>query len=273
MATRKQKKASRKRRQQAATKRIQRPYGDVLEHLKKQIRFISSSSRRYDAGDIDEARRIAGHIRAVVHDTSKSQSILKQLGKKDIAFYDSAIPRVPGAVGSYLGLVGAEMSVNPKWGWMPYLFIPENPAVNWIQFDDWWNAIVLDDEHGILFTRRDIVLAVCNQDGGVHVDPELDEPYVKLEKLKQFAFTFSVNENVIEPRVGAGLASVRQIAFEVLMTLGKEFPEFLKGKYIRPEPGAVVGPDTTFIGGIQLVEIDDPDNVGTGRPGEAGGRE
>lgn len=140
---------------------------------------------------------------------------------------------------------------------MPFLFIAENPAVSWKPFDEWWNAVILDDEHGIIFTRRDIVLAVCNKDGGAHVDPELDEPYVKLEKLKEFAFTFSVNDQEIKPRVGAGLASVRQIGFEVLMTLDKEYPAFLRGKYIRPKPEAVMGPDTTFIGGMQLVDLDD----------------
>jgi hypothetical protein len=261
VATKKQKKASQKHRQQAAKSRIQRPQGDVLEHLRKQIRFISSSSQGYDIGDIDEARRIASHIRALVHDTRKSNSILGQLGKKNILFYDSAIPREPGGLMSYQGLVGMEMSFNPQWGWMPYLFIDENPAVSWNSFEEWWNAIILDDLHGIVFTRRDIVLSVCDQDGGAHVDKELDEPYVKLEKLKQFAFTFNSNGIERKPRVGAGLASVRQIGFEVLMTLEKEFPAFLKGKYVRPEQDAVMGPGTMFIGGVQMVEFDDPDSI------------
>jgi hypothetical protein len=252
VATKKQKKAAHKRKQQAVANRVQRPQGDVLEHLKKQIRFISSSSRGYDAGDIDEARRIAGHIRALVHDTSKSHSILGQLGKKDILFSDSMFPKDPSAIGPYQGLVGMEMSFNPRWGWMPRLFADENPVENKKPFDDWWNAVILDDKHGIIFTRRDIVLAVCNQDGGAHVDPELDEPYVKLEKLKEFAFKFIIKGQEIKPRVGAGLASVRQIGFEVLMTLGEEYPAFLRGKYIRPKPGAVMGPNTTFIGGVQM---------------------
>jgi len=258
VATKRQQKESQKHKQQAATKRIQRPEGDKLEHLRKQIKFISKSSREYDSGDIDEARRIAGHIRALVHDTPKSHSILGQLGGKDIPFCDTAIPREIGAVGSYQGLVGMELSVNPRWGWMPLVFTSKEPIEDWLPFDEWWNAVILDDEQGIVFTRRDIVLAVCNQDGGAHVDPELDEPYVKLEKLKEFAFKFITGNQEIKPRVGAGLGSVRQIGFEVLMTLEKEYPAFLKGKYLRPKPEAVMGPNTTFIGGVQLVDLDDP---------------
>ncbi len=261
MPNKKQNKAAKKRRRQTEAKRIQRPEGDKLEQLRKQIRFISKSAKEYDSGDADEAANIANHISMVVHDSGMSKSILTQLGKKDISFYDSAFPRDPRDVGSYQGLVVMEMSSNPKWGWVPLVFGGDGPSESWKSFDEWWNATVLDDRDGIEFTRRDIVLAVRDRDGGAHIDPELDESYVKMEKLKEFAFKFSVGGQEVKPRVGAGLASVRQIAFEVLTTLGKEFPAFLRGKYVRPEPKAVTGPNTTLVGGLQLIEIDDPDSV------------
>jgi hypothetical protein len=147
------------------------------------------------------------------------------------------------------------MSSNPRWGWVPLIFGGEGPSEDWKPFDEWWNAVVLDDRNGIEFSRRDIVLAVRNSDGGAHVDSELDEPYVKMEKLKEFGFTFNVGGREVKPRVGAGLASVRQIAFEVLTTLGREYPAFLRGKYLRPEPKAVMGPNTTLVGGLQMVDL------------------
>lgn len=255
MPTKRQQKESQKHKKQAAAKRIQRPQGDKLEHLKKQIRFIGKSSKEYDLGDTDEAANIANHICIVIRDTGMSTSILKQLGKKDISFYDSAFPRHPNDVGSYQGLVVMEMSVNPKWGWVPVVFSGDGPFESWKPFDEWWNAVILDDGHGIEFTRRDIVLAVRNQDGGAHVDPALDEPYVKMEKLKEFAFDFTAAGQELKPRVGAGFSSVRQIGFEVLVTLQREFPAFLKGKYIRPEPKPVMGPNTLLVGGLQLVDL------------------
>lgn len=256
MATQRQQKESQKNKKQTAAKRIQRPEGDKLEQLRKRIRSISKSSREFDLGDADEAADIANYICMVVHDTGgPSTSILTQLGKKDISFYDSAFPRHPKDDGSYQGLVVMEMSSNPKWGWVPLIFGGDGPSESWKPFDEWWNAVVLDDRHGIEFTRRDIVLAVRNSDGGAHVDPELDEPYVKMEKLKEFAFTFNVGGQEVKPRVGAGLASVRQIGFELLMTLEKEYPAFLKGKYVRPKLETVMGPNTTLVGGLQLVDL------------------
>lgn len=255
MATQKQKKKAKKHKQQAAAKRIQRPEGDKLEHLKKQIRFIGKSSREYDLGDADEAANIANHICMIVHDTGMSKSILNQLDKKDIPFYDSAFARHRNDVGSYQGLVVMEMSSNPRWGWVPLVFSGDGPDKSWKPFDEWWNAVILDDRHGVEFSRRDIVLAVRNQDGGAHVDPELDEPYVKMEKLKEFAFQFTAAGQGIKPRVGAGFSSVRQIGFELLITLEREFPNFLKGMYIRPEQKPEMGPNTLLVGGIQLVDL------------------
>ena len=49
-------------------------------------------------------------------------------------------------------------------------------------FNDWWNEINFDDKKN-KFTRRDIVTYVANQDGGAHVDPELDESYATLTKM------------------------------------------------------------------------------------------
>lgn len=231
----------------------------MLEHLKREIKFISRSTKAFDMGDVDEARIMASRIRAVVHDTSSSHSILAQLGKKDCLFFDSSSPRIKGDKSSYHGLVGMELGPSPKWGWMPLVFAEQNFAESKKPFDEWWNAVILDDNHGVVFTRKEIVLTVCNRDGGVHVDPELDEKYVKMEKSKKFAWTFTVGGREFKPLLGPGFASVRQIGFELMMTLGDEFPELLRGKYMRPKSTTVIGPNTALISAVPFVEIEDPD--------------
>ena len=257
MATQKQRKAAKKRKQKAIVKRIKQPEDALIEQLKRQIRFICKFSKAFDNGDVDASISIALCIRVLIHDSQAgSPSLLCQLGKKGCLFYDSMTPKIHGAAGPYHGLVVMELSLNPRWGWMPLLYVDEDSVKEKRLFEDWWDTVVLDDEHGNIFTRKDIILTVCNKDGGAHVDPELEEKYVKLEKSKEFAYIFSVNGNVIKPRVGAGFASVRQIGFELMMTLSDEFPALLRGKYLRPHKK----PDTNIIGGFQLVPISDPDN-------------
>ena len=55
-------------------------------------------------------------------------------------------------------------------------------------FNDWWNEIIFDDKKN-KFTRHDIVTYVANQDGGAHVDSELDESYATLTKMNSLGWT------------------------------------------------------------------------------------
>lgn len=75
------------------------------------------------------------------------------------------------------------------------------------------------DKAGNTFSRRDIVLAVANQDGGAHVDPELDEDYAALSKDNTLGWHFSVGGTETEFPDNPVPASIRQIAHEVLVTL------------------------------------------------------
>ena len=50
------------------------------------------------------------------------------------------------------------------------------------RFDEWWNAVIILDEGGQKFTRKDLVLALANKEGGAHVDPELDAAYGALSR-------------------------------------------------------------------------------------------
>ncbi len=82
-------------------------------------------------------------------------------------------------------------------------------------FNDWWNEIIFDDKKN-KFTRRDIVTYVANQDGGVHVDPELDESYATLTKMNSLGWT---DYNVNKPLNNPAYQAIRTIANEVLYSI------------------------------------------------------
>jgi hypothetical protein len=52
-----------------------------------------------------------------------------------------------------------------------------------VGFDQRWNdSIVIVDKNGTQFKRSDLIFKMCNQDGGAHVDPKLDNKYAALSR-------------------------------------------------------------------------------------------
>lgn len=226
-----------KKRNPPAFPKVKRTPVQLEEDLQRQIRLLRNSTKLFDEGEIDEACNIATRIRILVHDSGLSDSLLfKQVGINDMLFFDTAFLWSKDSLGPYHGLIGIEFSPNPKWCWFPNCFFPDDQSrgEQRIPFDSWWSAIVLNDKHGVVFSRRDIILALCNKDGGAHVAPELDDRYERLEKSKEFAYLFGSDNGSITPPVGAGMSTVRQIGYEIMLTLREKYPQYFSGIYLRP---------------------------------------
>lgn len=88
---------------------------------------------------------------------------------------------------------------------------------------DWWTRGVIKDGQGQGFSRRDLVLAVANKDGGVHVDPALDRAYASLTRENSMGWIWT-SGGVDRPMESPHLASVRQVAHELLSTLAYMMP-------------------------------------------------
>ncbi len=78
--------------------------------------------------------------------------------------------------------------------------------------------MIFVDRKGSETSRKDLILAVANKDGGAHVDPVLDEKYADLSRRNSLAWRTS------SPRGDAPLkspekAAVRQITHEILKSL------------------------------------------------------
>ena len=79
---------------------------DLQDHLGEQRQFLTASCDAFDNGFEGEGKRLATAIRVLFHDTSSSQSLLKQLGVKDrIQMLDTAHPYDPSNLLSHEGLV------------------------------------------------------------------------------------------------------------------------------------------------------------------------
>jgi len=91
-------------------------------------------------------------------------------------------------------------------------------------FTQWWEGAVLSDGQGHAFTRKDLVLAVANKDGGAHVDPKLDSSYYSLTREGSFGLASLAPTNIpnqfrkVETPSPVAV-TLRQIGHETLKTL------------------------------------------------------
>ena len=75
----------------------------------------------------------------------------------------------------------------------------------------------------ILFSRKDFVLALANQEGGAHVDPQIKEAYDKIANSNSMGWTYKEG-NADEIPLGNPVPySVRQISYEVIESVQQRY--------------------------------------------------
>ena len=197
--------------------------GELHQHLKDTIQAMELSSRAFDEGLEGEAKRLAAAIRVLVHDTGSSKSLLGQLDKKTIRFYDTSTPRDPVTIITYSGITAMVLTTTQASHVAPLDNLPSGYPTRWADFDEWWNRVIFVDQKGSETSRKDLILAVANKDGGTQMDGVLDEKYANLSRRNSLAWRFSGPRGDI-PLEGPEKAAVRQIAHEVLKSLNPTMP-------------------------------------------------
>jgi hypothetical protein len=185
------------------------------DHLNEQLTFLQRSAESYDAGYESEAKRMAVTIRLLLHDTTRSKSLLGQLKKRDILFNDTALKNEANNQIPFAGLVFQTF----HGGRAKYVaMLDDVPSKVPCPFDAWWNGAAFADEKNNQTSRKDLVLVAANQDGGVHVDPSLDATYHQLKNGNSLGWAVMANGR-LQPMGDPTKAAIRQVAHEVLSTL------------------------------------------------------
>lgn len=192
---------------------------ELIEQFDDQIHFISVSCKQFDLGDEKEARRIATNLRILLHDTSHSRSLSQQLGlKRKLLFISLASDYSPVNLVTSWQLLTAQMQYNENGASTSFTpqKVNDSPGRNFLlNADDWWNQIIFDDKQYQL-SRRDIVLAVANKDGGAHVDDKLSNKFADLVKNNSLGLQTMVGQPLDgNPAYNA----IRTIADELLFSL------------------------------------------------------
>lgn len=206
---------------------------DLARHLANQVSFLRASATSYDNGFDAEAQRLAGVLRVLLHDTRRQVSLLSQLGLRDrLRFDDTADPIVRGNLVPTLGLVLMTVTIAPETGGGQYVApladTPPQRRGRRLPFSTWWTGPVTRLADGQTLARKDYVCMVADTEGGAHVDPALHPVYSALARENAFGFMYQDDSGEAKPFQGdSALASVRQIAYEVDLTLSREVPDLL----------------------------------------------
>lgn len=143
---------------------------ELKTNLKGQIQLLINSCSSFDKGFRIEAKNMAVKIRVILHD-ARWPSLLTLLNKKNILFYDSALVKDKRSTQPHMGLIELKLMIGGAEYSAPLDKAPSKELNGKIKFEEWWdNNIVLEDANKNQFTRKDLVLIMCNQDGGAHVD-------------------------------------------------------------------------------------------------------
>jgi len=187
---------------------------DYAIELEKQLNFLENSASLIDAGKSDEAVRLAVTLRVIFHQTAASTSLLTHLGESNPNMLATGTPMGPKTYGEG-GLTmaratgtgtGVIAEVRAKLGDGP-------PTSRIIPFEQWWPETIYR-RGDLITTRRSLVLAAANKDGGAHID-DLPANY---EQLKVGLWALHTPQNP-ELRLSDQWAqTLRQIAYEVLNT-------------------------------------------------------
>jgi hypothetical protein len=198
---------------------------ELEQNLREQIQFLRLSCEYFDKGIESEGKRIASSLHILFVDTKDSPSLLKQMRIRDeIQLLNTASSDVKGNLIPYTGLVGIHVKGQQSSYIAKCLMPGKRLPTETSPFEKWWQMVILDNHAGVIFTRASLVTAVAEQDGGIAVASGLDPSYVELARKHAMGWK-NISDNKTLPSVE--LHSIREIAWELMEAISKQYPQYL----------------------------------------------
>jgi hypothetical protein len=185
-----------------------------------QRRLMAASCKSFDEGEPFEALRLATIVYTLVYDGGKIYSLLSQLDlKKRMVFIGSGAAvtkKILREADRFAPLI--ELARPPD----KYEFVPictyfkrrhEHYEQRELRFHRWWEEEIIFFDGENKLTRKKLVFALRNQEGGSHYDKEVLDPNYK--SFTKPMFVMSMARGIMARMERLELATMRQIAEEI----------------------------------------------------------
>lgn len=172
--------------------------------LEDQCHRLKDALEGFYAGNDVQALNVAVTIRVLLHETSRSKSLLSRLHSDywNLTIYDKP-PLAPKAFFALrtpliISGDGTKRLIRPEFDSDGYRLVPLNR---------WWN-----DEYQPLgplrLSKREIVLNVAHKDGGAHIDGEVPDHHATLSVPPfLFAMDNGGEKHFMQPNMAYGIAA------------------------------------------------------------------
>lgn len=229
--------------------KVPRSAADLNRLYQRQMSALLDSCESYDVGRLHEAPRIAALLRLMLHTGKNSKPLLGQVGKLDRKFVSLAAPYVEDSITSYSGLIVYQSDPRGGWSFLPWL---DDMNQEMLPFEEWWAAPAFRTDDRQIITRKELVLTMAEQDGGVHVDPAVNANYASLNSAKGLGFLFSPSPFGQQTKATPQEASVRQIGHEVLRTMNPLYRKQMPKSDVGMMFGGIVISTSSTLGIAEL---------------------
>lgn len=215
---------------------IKRDFIEKFDRLKSECDNYDNGNRTHL-----QIEYMSATLRILLKDSISCISLLEQLKEKEnISFIDSSTQRNTMSfwhIGNnisnlnivvsnvYMGLLVKSIFLDSEYK-IHYKFEPllnENKNIEEKQFDNWYKSEIYNDGTYSI-TRKKLIETIAEQDGGVHVDTQLEEDYFLFKKSD--SLKTKINGEFVNFDNNPAFVSLRQIAFEVLESLKNLYDKY-----------------------------------------------
>lgn len=199
---------------------LDRTPDETTASFRDRYEELEHSASRYDQGRVSEAPRLGLLVYLLAVDKGQ-RSLISQVGKGEMSFVDTRIPVSRGQEQlPRRGLQLVALTVDDEgWEFQPSFGAHGIPPT--LPRKKWLSRIVLSDNRGRDYRTGDVVEFFRHKEGGGHYDPQIEEGYASLLRDKTVGFKLSRNADgsIPEPRIGPLHATMRQVAYELELSI------------------------------------------------------
>lgn len=184
----------------------------LADHLRRQLEYLRRSCELYDAGHFDDAIRLAVSIRVLIHDTDKSTSLLKLMNVKSTVKLATSFGLAQKLPNGMKPTSIIPLFVSSSEGGVSVPFALSLP-LTLLTVDEWWNETVW--MQNTTLTRKQIVLACANKDGGAHIEESAPQSIVDLRRGLSNVVSLKIGEVEVGTPSNYHFILLRQFAHEL----------------------------------------------------------